>query len=323
MRARRLSALGVFLGVCAAISVATPVEAQLGGLMRKGKEALKEPVKDPRTSQAAPTSTSNPFADPAIVFITQDQLGRFQKGLQHEVTQRNTLRKQLASLPSREQYQSCSQGVAMSPEVMKLVQDWAEASANLPVDQMMKRQQQMSEDMAAMVQKKCGLDPQKVESSRFERLRQIEAEASDIAMPPGYKAPPQARLERETVDWAAMWNDSAARTPIALNVRAPKSPLFGGAPAAAARAQTVTARPFARAYAMLKERVPVFCGKLAEKAPLTPTTITVGTEKMSVVKIRGSGQDYVFRQDEADALTQGCSGVMALMNAIFDDVQKQ
>ncbi len=321
MRARRLSALGVFLGVCAAISVATPVEAQFGGLMRKGKEALKEPVKDPRTSEAASTSTSNPFADPAIVFITQDQLGRFQKGLQHEVTQRNALRKQLASLQTREQYQACTQGAAMSPETMKLIQDFADSSANLPADQMIKRQQQMFTEMAAMVEKKCGIDPQKVESSRAERLRQIEAEASDIAMPPGYKAPPQARLERETVDWAAMWNDSAARTPIALNVHAPKSPLFGEAPAA--RAQTVNARPFARAYGMLKERVPVFCGKLAEKAPLTPTTITVGTEKMSVVKIRGSGQDYVFRQDEADALTQGCSGVMALMNAIFDDVQKQ
>jgi hypothetical protein len=74
---------------------------------------------------------------------------------------------------------------------------------------------------------------------------------------------------------------------------------------------------------MLKERAPVFCGKLAEKAPLTPVTITVGTEKMSVVKIPGSGQDYVFRQDEVEALTKGCTGVMALMNQIFDDAQKQ
>jgi len=323
MRARRSSVLGVFLSVCAAISVATPVEAQLGGLMRKGKEALKEPVKDPRTSEAASTSTSNPFADPAIVFITQDQLGRFQKGLQHEVTQRNALRKQLASLQTREQYQACSQGAVTSPELMKLIQDFADSSANLPADQMVKRQQQMYTEMAAMVEKKCGIDPQKVESSRFARLKQIEAEASDIAMPVGYKAPPQARLERETVDWAAMWNDSAARTPIALNVHAPKSPMFGEAPAAAARAQAPTAHPFARAYAMLKERVPVFCQRLSEKKPLTPTTITVGTEKVSVVKIPGSGQDYVFRQDEADALTQGCAGVMALMNAIFDDVQKQ
>ena len=323
MRARRLSALGVFLGVCAAISVTNPAEAQLGGLMRKAKEAATEKTaeKDPRAPEAT-GSGRNPFADPAIVFITQDQLGRFQKGLQHEVTQRNALRKQLASLQTREQYQACTQGAAMSPETMKLIQDFADSSANLPADQMIKRQQQMFTEMAAMVEKKCGIDPQKVESSRFERLRQIEAEASDIAMPPGYKAPPQARLEREPVDWAAMWNDSPARTPVAMKVRDSRSPYFGEAPAAA-RAQVVTVHLFARAYAMLKERVPVFCQKLSAKATLTPTTITVGNEKMSVVRIPGSGQDYVYRQDEADALTQGCSGVMALMNAIFDDVQKK
>jgi hypothetical protein len=317
-----MSALGVFLGVCAAISMAAPVQAQLGGLMRKAKEAAKEKTaeKDPRTPES---SGPNPFADPAIVFITQDQLGRFEKALQHEVTERAALRKQLASLPTREQYQACSQGAAMSPEMMKLTQDMAESSVNLPADQAFKRQQQWMADMAALQEKKCGIDPQKVESSRYERLRQIEAEASDIAMPAGYKAPPQARSESEKSDWAAMWNDAPARTPVAMKVRDSRSPSLGEAPAAA-RAQAATARPFARAYGMLKERVPVFCQALSEKATLTPTTITVGKEKMSVVKIRQKGSlDYVFRQDEADALTKGCSGVMALMHTIFDDVQKQ
>jgi hypothetical protein len=272
-----LSALGVFLGVCAAISMAAPVHAQLGGLMRKAKEAAEKKTaeKDPRAPEASST-TRNPFADPAIVFITQDQLGRFQKGLQHEVTERNAFRKQLAAVQTREQYQACSQGAMTSADTMKLIQDFADSSANLPADQMMKRQQQMYAEMGAMVEKKCGVDPQKIESSKVERLRQIEAEASDFAMPPGYKAPPQEA------------------------------------------GQETTARAFARAYGMLKERVPVFCGKLSEKAPLTPTTITVGTEKMSVVKIPGSGQDYVFRQDEATALTAGCGGVMALMNQVFD-----
>jgi hypothetical protein len=323
MRARRLSALGVFLGVCAAISVATPVQAQLGGLMRKAKEAAKEKTaeKDPRTPEAA-SSTSNPFADPAIVFITQDQLGRFEKGLQHEVAQRNALRKQLASLPTREQHQACSQSVATSPEAMKLIQDFADSSASLPVDQMMKRQQQMYADMAAMVEKKCGQDPQKLEGAHLERLRQIEAEASDIAMPPGYKAPPQAGLERETIDWAAMWNNAPAPTPVVMKVRDRRAPYFGEVPAAA-RAQAANARPFARGYAMLKERVPVFCQALSEKAPLTPTTITVGNQKMTVVKIRSKGSlEYVFRQDEAEALTNGCASVMALINTIFDDAQK-
>jgi hypothetical protein len=49
-----------------------------------------------------------------------------------------------------------------------------------------------------------------------------------------------------------------------------------------------------------------------------PTTITVGTEKITVVKVQGMGQEYVYRQDEVDALNKGCASVMALMNSLFD-----
>ena len=40
---------------------------------------------------------------------------------------------------------------------------------------------------------------------------------------------------------------------------------------------------------------------------------------MTVVKVQAQGsQEYVFRQDEVDALNAGCARVMALMNSLFD-----
>jgi hypothetical protein len=160
----------------------------------------------------------------------------------------------------------------MSPEMMKIVQDMADTNANASTEQLMKAQQKMATDMQAMLTQRCGTDPQKTQGQRFERLRQIEAEASDVAMPSGYKPP--------------VGSDSGTR-------------------------------PFARGYGMLKERIPVFCA--TDKKASAPTQIAVGTEKMTVVKVQGQGgQEYVFRQDEVDALNAGCARVMGLMNSLFD-----
>jgi len=305
----------------------TPAEAQLGGLMRRAREAAKEKTaeKDPR----APTSsTPNPFADPAIVFITQDQLARFEKALNYEIAQREALRKTiaetLASLKTQEEYQACSQSAAMSPEAMKISQDWADAASNAP-DQMMKLTQKMSSDMGNLVTKLCGADPRSVNSTpSLDRIRAIEAEASDVAMPPGYTPPAgsQGRLERETpADRAAWSNDApvARRANLALSYRASRPYFPVAAAGAAARAQVPNPHPFARAYGMLKERIPVFCAKLDPKAPFTLEPITINGEKVLIVKLPGAGQGYVYRQDEVTALTAGCANVMRLMNALFDN----
>jgi hypothetical protein len=309
------------LAVFAAMAVAMPADAQLGGLMRKAREAAKEATteKDPTKSEPATSPGPNPFADPAIVFITQDQLGRFEKALRYEVAQRNELRKSLAALKTPQEYQACTQEAAASPEFLEIMMALGNTDPNASQDQMMKATQKMQTDMAAMVTKRCGADPSQGASQRLERVKQIELEASDIAMPPGYKAP-VAFLERHVpAGPAAQSNDwyGAARSPVALSYRA-RRPLFLEAAPAAGAAQMPNPHPFARAYAMLKERIPVFCAKVEAKANLQPTQITIGTEKVSVVKIPGSGQDYVYRQDEASALTTGCASVMGQLNSLFD-----
>lgn len=266
-----------FVVVVLGLAVVAPVQAQLGGLMRRAKEAAEKKTaeKDPRAPEPS-SSTQNPFADPAVVFITQDQLGRFEKGLQYEIAQRNELRKSLATARTREDYQACTQSVATSPEMMKMIQDMADSSANGTPEQLMKAQQKMYADMQSILTKTCGPDPQQAQSGRSERLRQIEAEASDVAMPPGYTPP------------AGMETGSASGKP----------------------------RVFARPYGMLKERIPVFCA--TDKKASAPTPITVGNEKMTIVRVQGQGMQYAFRQDEVDTLNKGCGTVMALMNQLFD-----
>jgi hypothetical protein len=267
--ARLLSTLGVFLGVYALVSGAVPAEAQLGGLMRKAREAAKEAPKDPRSSTpAAATSTQNPFADPAVVFITQEQLGRFDKALRFEIAKREELKKSLAGGKTPEEYNVCSTTVATSKEMQQIVMKWSESAANMPPDQMAKAGEKMQADVQALTTKHCGVDPNQANSGRADRIRAIENEASVVAMPPGWTPP------------------------------------------------AGTAAP--RAYAMFKERIPVFCAKVDAKAALTPTPVQIGGEKVLVVKIPGSGPEYVFRQDEAEALTRGCSGVMTLINSLFD-----
>jgi hypothetical protein len=320
MRARLIRSLLVVALVTAA---AFPVEAQLGGLMRRAKEAAEKKAgeKDPRAAEPA-ASTRNPFADPAIVFISQDQLARFEKGLQYEIDQRNALRKSLASAgKSQEEYQACSQGAMTSPEMMKMIQDMADSSANASTEQMIKAQQKMYADMQATITKQCGPDPKQSQGARFERLRQIENEASDVAMPPGYTPPAgsQGRAGERPADYAAFLTGAQAspRANVAFSYRA--RPFFPSLEARA-RAQAAKSYPFARAYGMLKERIPVFCGK--DKKVSAPTTITVGTEKITIVKVQQGGMEYVYRQDEVDALNAGCARVMGLMNALFDiDIQ--
>jgi hypothetical protein len=297
----RATLLGSVLVVVVTAAAATPAEAQLGGMIRRAKEAAEK--------KAAPepaTTTANPFSDPAVVFITQDQLARFEKALQYEIDQRNALRKAAAGAKSQAEYQACAQGVAISPEMMKIVQDMADSSANGTTEQLIKAQQKMQTDMAAILAKRCGPDPQANQGSRFERLRQIEAEASDIAMPAGFTATSgaQGRLEERTTPYGN----------VALSYRASR-PYF---PSFEARAQAASAHPFARHYGMLKERIPVFCA--TDKKMSAPTTITVGNQKMTIVKVRSAqgGLEYAFRQDEVDALNAGCASVMAKMNALFD-----
>jgi len=296
MRAGFLTALAVI------IASAMPVEAQLGGLIRRGADAAKKQA-EPKTEQPAATQ-SDPFADPAVVRITQDQARRFQQALQYEVDKRNELRAELkkaaGNMKSPEEYTKCSQEYATSPEAMKLVQDMADKSADGSADALMKNMKAMQTEMEAGKTKRCGVDPRTTgtEAKIAERLRQIEGEASDVAMPPGWT--PRAALAPPGPNaplFAAMGlrTGSLAGVPEAAAGRAAQGPMI-----------PVTAHPFLRAYAMLKERVPRFCESKQRN------------ESNNLIQVQGAsaGNNYVFAKEEADALSGTCNPIMSLFNTI-------
>jgi hypothetical protein len=293
MRAGVLTALAVI------IASAMPVEAQLGGLIRRGADAAKKQA-EPKTEQPA-ANQKDPFADPAVVRITQDQAARFQRALQYEVDKRNELRTELkkaaSSVKSPAEYDKCIQEYATSPEVMKLIQDMADKSADGSAEALMKNMNAMQTEMEAGKLKRCGADPRTAgtEAKIAERLRQIEADASDVAMPPGW-TPRAAGVARVAFD---------------TNGRPTIASLSGVAEIAAGRAAQgpmipVTAHPFLRAYAMLKERVPRFCESKQRN------------EANGLVQVQGTsaGNNYVFAKEEADALSGTCNPIMGLFNTI-------
>ena len=292
---------GVLTELAVIIASAMPVEAQLGGLIRRGADAAKKQA-EPKTEQPAATQ-KDPFADPAVVRITQDQAGRFQRALQYEVDKRNELRAELkkaaSNMKTPAEYDQCVQEYATSPEVMKLVQDMADKSADGSVEAVMKNMNAMQTGMEAGKLKRCGVDPRTTgtEAKVAERLRQIEAEASDVAMPPGWT--PRA--------------SGVARVAFDMNGRPMITSLSGIAEVAAGRAAQapnplgpMANHPFLRAYAMLKERVPRFCeSKQRNEA-----------NGLIQVKSDSGGLNYVFAKEEADALSGTCSPIMRLFNTI-------
>ena len=192
------------------------------------------------------------------MFITQEQLGRFDKALRFEIAKREELKKSLAAGKTHDEYAACSTTVAMSNEMQQIIKKWSEMAANTPPDQMAKAGEKMQADVAALATKHCGVDPSEADRGRADRIRAIENEASVVAMPPGWTPP--------------------------AGTQGP------------------------RAYAMFKERIPVFCGKVEAKAALTPTPVQIGGEKVMVVKITGSGAGVRVPAGRSGSIDPGLLG---------------
>jgi hypothetical protein len=293
--------VSLFLVFFLALGAAAPAEAQLGGLMRRAREAVKPPETPVTPAEApqpaAPRTVSNPFSSPDIVLIDDAQVARFQKALSYEHAQREDVRNMMAAAEKRVAgYKECTQTVGTSPEAMQIIQDWSEKISGMPNEQGAKAVPQMYGEVAALVAKKCGEDPGAAAKIRDERMGAIEGEASNIAMPPGWTAPrQQAHTEFEVEMMLA----------VGQRLHGPM------AAASLSAAQAPVPYPFLRPYAMLKERIPVFCGA---STPPPPSTLDTDAGPMTVVQIPGrGGLAYVYREQEASALSRGCVAVMKLL----------
>jgi hypothetical protein len=254
-----------------------PAEAQgvRGLIKKKVAEAVKPAEQAKAEEMPAALQESN------VVPISDVSLEHFKRGLEVEIAERAALTKFLASIKTREQYQACSSGVAMSPEGQKIVMSMGDMPENATAEQMQAAMTKMNERITALVVKTCGEDPQQYAGKwRVDRLREIEAKAAAAAGP-------------------ASGSDEGSWS------RSPTGPDGGSAELTTPLAIVDFAGMTPAQYALLKERVISFC-RAIKNGWVPPNT--------PIVKMPGTGRGvWVFTQDEVQALLKQCETLMPLL----------
>ncbi|MCC6318509.1 MAG: hypothetical protein IT361_12565 [Gemmatimonadaceae bacterium] len=267
-------ALGVLLA-----APAGPSEAQgIRGLIRKKAE---EAVKGPEAAKAE--EMPGALKNPDVIPINTATMEYVKRGLNVEISERAALTKFLSGIKTQEEYQTCSSGVAMTPEGQKVAMRIGDLPENATQAQMQAAIAKMNEEISALVLKACGEDPRKYAGNwRGQRLREIEEKAAAAAGPDtGDDVEPVAPQTASEADGEALQ----------------MGPFLAPAPAAAGMTP--------RQYAIYKERLAAFC-----------TAIKSGWKPAStpIVKMPGSGSAvWYFTQDEVQDMLKKCEEMMALI----------
>lgn len=161
--------------LCASVSLATParVDAQFGGLIKKKvKEAVTKPdprkKDEPSAGRASPSAKNN---DPtgfgsAIVEITESTFDELMGGMQMEIDAQAVLKKEIARYGTRDQYEACKVRAAQSPEGTRLMTAMRTPPKNVTGEDWMKIQAKIVEDLDALTDKTCPLNPSYWDATR-------------------------------------------------------------------------------------------------------------------------------------------------------------
>jgi hypothetical protein len=274
--------IGWLIAACLLASSVVPADAQIGGFMKKKvKEAVQAPVQQQQAQQQADEAAARALEAPDIVPITQESTARFKKALNVEIRLRGEFRSMLASMKSKEDYDACKAEFAISDMELAMSAMAAAGEKATPAD-LQKAMVKARADLDAKVTKRCGGDPSAwPDYERAERLRAIEAEASDAFAPTGS---PEAVAAGESTTHGPAW--------ISTDDDAPGD-----------------AHPYLRKYAIAKERWIPFCSAEAAK--------TEGKYR----RIKGQGSVYVYSVEEAQVLSEHCPEVMATLNKTTEPLQ--
>ena len=199
-----------FLLAFAALVPTGQAAGQIGGLIKKKvAEKVKGDDKkgDDKKDQAATKSeaeTAQPSGSKLGRTLTEGTLVAFKKGLTAERDHRQGTLKFLASLKTREQYTSCTQAVATSPEYQKIIMSLGELGDNPSQEQLQKASQKMSADMAKLSKDKCGEDPG-IYHGGWKDAQMREARAAGVkvfaaALTPGASSGPFFSFEEQAQD---------------------------------------------------------------------------------------------------------------------------
>lgn len=270
--------IGSVLAACVLAAITRPAEAQIGGfLKKKAKEAAQAPVQQQQANQQSDEAAARALEAPDVVPITQESTARFGRALDVEIRLRGEFKTQLGSMKSKEEYEACKSEVAMTQDPMQMAAALASLGDKATPAEIQKVMVKMSTDMEAQLAKRCGADPSGwPDYKRAERLREIEAVASD-AFAPASGAGEAPAVERPGGPSWVPTDD----------------------------AQTA-AHPYARKYAIAKERWIPFCAAEAEKT---------SSKKFVRIKL------YAYTVEEAQVLSEHCPDVMAKLNKVTEPVR--
>ena len=260
---------------CLVVASVVPAGAQIGGfLKKKAKEAAQAPVQQQQAQQQADEAAARALEAPDVVPITQESTARFKKALNVEIRLRDEFRASLASMKSTEDYEACKAEFAVSDMELTMSALAAAGEKVTPAD-LQKAIAKAKADLEAKVTKRCGGDPSAwPDYKRAERLRAIEAEASDAFAPStGSESGGAAEATMHGPAWFSTDDDAQGN-----------------------------AHPYLRKYAIAKERWIPFCSAEAAK--------TDGKYR----RIKGQGSVYVYTVEEAQVLSEHCPDVMATLN---------
>jgi hypothetical protein len=127
--------------------------AQLGGFLKKKMKDVVNPGPEKSNQTASDSSSGNDtnstFND-RVLELNEDVLAKLEGTLVCEKDFRATVDAKYAKMPTQEQYQKCSMDAMMSQE--------AQAIVSKPGDNIQAQQQQMT-SLAALIEKKCGKNP--------------------------------------------------------------------------------------------------------------------------------------------------------------------
>lgn len=135
-------------GVAAAIAVCVPTagHTQLGSIADKVKKHVVKGSNGP-VEQGSPDA---PPYDKRMLQLTPSVLDQLAKGLAAEASERAQVQKEIAAIPTREQYQQCATQLAMGADGLKYRQQVAQDPSNA---------QKHLLEFQAVITQKCGHDP--------------------------------------------------------------------------------------------------------------------------------------------------------------------
>lgn len=152
--------------------------------LKRGWSILPAVLLAAAIAPAAAEAQAPPDYGPDVLVISEPVLAALEKGLRTEIALRAELRKQLAALKTKAEYQSCTTAALSSPESAKITEYVINMPEDMTPGEMQRRSVRATRAVEVFFLRKCGPDPNKFnETWRAAQLREIEEKAAAAAGP--------------------------------------------------------------------------------------------------------------------------------------------